>query len=109
MPSKTRTIASLTSIIVMELLAAVPTVETNTINRILPFILHSFEGGITEDYRVCVHGEFDQHLLESLIASIWHFHYIVIFSVVQSDCRLFCVLVVSSSFETLRFARFPLS
>ncbi|KAG0589672.1 hypothetical protein KC19_1G038600 [Ceratodon purpureus] len=52
MPSKTRTIASLTSIIIMEVLAAVPTVETSTVNRILPFVLHSFEGGITEDYRV---------------------------------------------------------
>lgn len=62
MPSKTRTIASLTSIIVMELLAAVPKVETSTINRILPFVLHSFEGGITEDYRVCVHGECDKFL-----------------------------------------------
>lgn len=64
MPSKTRTIASLTSIIVMELLAAVPAVETSIISRILPFILHSFEGGITEDYRVCVHGSCDQFLFE---------------------------------------------
>lgn len=59
-PSKTRTVASLTSIIVMELLAAVPKVETNTVNRILPFVLNSFEGGITEDYRVCVHYHFSE-------------------------------------------------
>jgi len=59
MPSKTRTLASLTSIIVMELLASVPAVESTTVNRILPFVLHSFEGGITEDYRVCVYGECD--------------------------------------------------
>lgn len=52
MPSKTRTIASFTSIVVMELLATVPSVQTSTVNRILPFVLHSFEGGITEDYRV---------------------------------------------------------
>lgn len=56
MPSKTRTIASFTSIVVMELLATVPSVQTSTVNRILPFVLHSFEGGITEDYRVCVCG-----------------------------------------------------
>lgn len=51
-PSKSRTVASLAAIIVMEVLAAVPKVETATVNRILPFILLSFESGITEDYQV---------------------------------------------------------
>ena len=74
MPSKTRTIASLTSIIVMELLAAVAAVETSTVNRILPFVLHSFEGGITEDYRVCVYDVCNQFLSvqRHLICSILH-------------------------------------
>lgn len=60
MPSKSRTVASLAAIIVMEVLAAVPKVETATVNRILPFILLSFESGITEDYQVCVCVDCDQ-------------------------------------------------
>jgi len=52
MPSKSRTIISFTSIVVVEMLAAVPSVTTSTINKILPFVMHSFEAGVTEEYRV---------------------------------------------------------
>jgi U3 small nucleolar RNA-associated protein 10 len=54
MPSKSRTIISFTSIVVVEMLAAVPSVTTSTINKILPFVMHSFEAGVTEEYRVIV-------------------------------------------------------
>jgi U3 small nucleolar RNA-associated protein 10 len=54
MPSKSRTIISFTSIVVVEMLAAVPSVTTSTINKILPCVMHSFEAGVTEEYRVIV-------------------------------------------------------
>ncbi|CAM6046465.1 unnamed protein product [Sphagnum compactum] len=41
--SKSRTIASFSAIIVMEMLAAVPSVSTEIVNQILPFVLHSTE------------------------------------------------------------------
>jgi U3 small nucleolar RNA-associated protein 10 len=51
--SKSRTIASFSAIIVMEMLAAVPSVSTEIVNQVLPFVLHSTEAGVTEEYQVC--------------------------------------------------------
>jgi U3 small nucleolar RNA-associated protein 10 len=50
--SKSRTIASFSAIIVMEMLAAVPSVSTEIVNQVLPFVLHSTEAGVTEEYQV---------------------------------------------------------
>ncbi|CAM6083052.1 unnamed protein product [Calypogeia fissa] len=50
--AKSKTTITFTSVVLIETLAEVPIVSTDLVNRILPFILRSFNNGIAEEYRV---------------------------------------------------------
>lgn len=70
-------------IIVMELLVVVLKVEISIINRILFFVLYSFEGGIIEDYWVCVYGECDKFFFVKFYCIYLVFYFMIICSGVK--------------------------
>ncbi|KAJ7545476.1 hypothetical protein O6H91_09G122000 [Diphasiastrum complanatum] len=50
--SKSRAMTSFAVVILMETLAAVPSISKEIVTRMLPFILQSFDKGVSEDHRV---------------------------------------------------------